>query len=106
MCFRHSPAPRLCWQAWQSGKIFGKPVVIHFENLALLGQIWPLGVMGILAAILVLRSRSQQAARVRQKRASRHLRNVAHYRAWNWIMGRPRSARLTDQRHSKRPPQA
>ncbi len=56
-----------------------------------------LALLAILGAALALR-RALRRADARAARTARRRKNRAHRRAWDWVMGRPRQPRLTDQR--------
>jgi hypothetical protein len=56
-----------------------------------------LALLAILGIALALRHALRRNDARRARTARRH-RNRAHRRAWDWVMGRSRQPRLTDQR--------
>jgi hypothetical protein len=56
-----------------------------------------LALLAILGMALALR-RALRRSDARAARTARRRHNRAHRRAWDWVMGRSRQPRLTDQR--------
>jgi len=52
----------------------------------------------IVVASVALQLRQSLRAERKRRRVSRRRKNVAHRKAWDLVMGRPRTRRLSDQR--------
>ncbi len=61
-----------------------------------------LGLLVIPLAVFIARRRERKTRETWQTlEQSRRRRNMAEYRAWQWLYGKPRPRRLTDQRGGK-----
>jgi hypothetical protein len=63
--------------------------------------IW-IGALIVLTTVALQLRQSLRAAERKRRRASRRRKNVAHRKAWDWVMGRTRMRRLSDQRGDRK----
>lgn len=72
--------------------------MLHFE--AIPNAVWYICLAIVAVCVFVNRHFRKQKTLYLERNKQQRIRNIAQYRAWNWLKGRPKQLKITDNRRS------